>query len=71
MIHTLTYWCCVNYDGSQAYNIRERTRHEAAAARAEYGAAQFSNPFKVVVRYHDALDLVIKMLGEGGGEREP
>ncbi len=68
---TLTYWCCENLMDSKVYNIRARTKREAARLRDEYGPERFGLPVKQVVEYADAFDLIESALGEGGIEQFP
>ena len=62
----LTYWCCRQEHDHECYNIRARTRKEAARQRAElFEPWKYTPPFKVVVQFRDAFDLLSECLGEG------
>ena len=64
----LTYWIADCLNDSPAYSIRCRTRREVKAALADpqIDASGYSKPYKVVVEYKNALDLLNRALGEGG-----
>jgi hypothetical protein len=45
----LIYWVCASRTGNAAYNIRTKTRREAARLRAEQGASEYAPPVKVIL----------------------
>jgi hypothetical protein len=61
---TLTYWVCRVKRDDGAYNIRAKTRKEAAALRESYGADRYEATKKVVVPYDDAFGLMLACMGE-------
>lgn len=68
----LTYWCCRQEHDHDCYNIRARTRKEAARQRAELCEPwKYTPPFKVTVQFRDAFDLLFDCLGEGGACEYP
>ena len=64
---TLTYWLCKRIGGDSAYSIRATTRKAAQDARRGR-EADYEAPRKVIVVYSDPLDLLRRVLGEGGVE---
>ena len=62
----LVYWVARCKDDDSAYNIRERTKKVANAARIAAGEDRFEPVEKVVVEYDDGFDLLKQCLGEGG-----
>jgi hypothetical protein len=70
MIRTLTYWIADSLGDSSCYSVRERTRKACADAVAARNAPArtYGKPRKVEVHYTDKVDLVQKLLGEGGAE---
>jgi hypothetical protein len=66
----LIYWCCAILDDSRSYNIRAKTKREAADQRQRFGAARFGPPTKIVIEYRDAFDLMIELTGEGASMLE-
>lgn len=59
-LRTLTYWCCESLDGDNSRNLRAHTLKEAKRLLASgfNDPEDFSAPFKVTVKYANALDLV-------------
>lgn len=67
-----TYWVCRQEHDAECYNLRARTKKEAAAQRArQHQPGRFTVPFKVQVEYTDLFDLVDQLLSEGGPYEYP
>lgn len=64
----LTYWIAECKNDSPAYNVRAKTRKAVRATLADgtLDPADYGDPFKVVIEYHDAFDLAEQLLSEGG-----
>jgi len=63
----LVYWICDVREDSKAYNIRARTKKEAARLRTAHGAEHYDEPRKFEIVYKDAFDLMITCLSEARG----
>jgi hypothetical protein len=71
-VKTLTYWIADCLNDSKAYSKRAKTRKAVAAlVRAGGAPEEFGKPRKIEVPYNGMLDLVQRLLGEGGAEGTP
>jgi hypothetical protein len=71
-MRTLSYWIADCLNDSKAYSKRAKTRAAVAAlVRAGGAPEEFGKPRKIEVPYTDMLDLVQRLLGEGGAEGTP
>lgn len=61
----LTYWVSRRLDDHQCYNIRCKTRRELVEILREADPTVYTKPFKVVVEYRNAFDLLYQCLDEG------
>jgi hypothetical protein len=61
----LTYWVCNQETDHQCYNLRARTKREVLEMKRNHGGAGYSQPFKVIVEYKDAFDLMDQCMTEG------